>query len=116
MFPFLFSKEIKDEYTQENFVRLVDYFRNDAYTRTRFKFFEFVIPEVTRTPAIALVYPYTAVIPHYLGFLPKDVITLHNLNNVTLTWNYTAFTKNNVSFTVSAATTIRALIGRYEDG
>lgn len=110
MFPFLFTKEIKDQWTQENFLRLADFFAKDGLTLCQFKFFEFVVPEIAgRTTA----YPKTSILPHNLGFVPKDIITLHNLNNATLTWNYSAFDATNISFTVSAATTIRALIGRY---
>lgn len=110
MFPFLFTKEIKDQFAQENFLRIADYFAADPFTSSHFQFFEFVVPAISgRTTT----YPYTSVLPHNLGFQPKDVLLLHNLNNATLTWNYADFTETNISFTVSAATTIRALIGRY---
>lgn len=109
MIPKLEVKGLADEIAQDNFIALNDFFAKDPFSRSEFKFFEFVVP----TNNVAVSYPYTLVQPHSLGFMPRDVILLHNRNNVTVTWNFNDFTATTISVTVSGATTIRALIGRY---
>lgn len=102
MFPFLLRKEVKDEFAQENFVRIADYFAADGYVQGGFKFLEIVVD--------AAVTGFAA--PHFLTYVPKDIVVTQNLNNVTLTWDYASFDATNVYFTTSGATTIRLLIGR----
>lgn len=104
IFPVLLKKEIEDIYTQENFKRLGEYFRIDPVTRCRFEFLETVIPgSVTNMQVF-----------HRLGYVPKDVILLHNSTNATVTFGYSLFTDEAVYVTSSAATTLRFLVGRYE--
>lgn len=109
MIPKLEAKGIKDGVVQDNFVSLKDFYAADPFSRGEFKFFEFVIP----TNNVTLTYPYTLIQPHNLGFLPRDVIQLHNRNNVTVTWLFNDFTDTILKVQVSGATTLRALIGRY---
>lgn len=102
-FPFLFRKEIKDEYIQENFRRIGEYHDNDPFSRGNFEFLSI--------PITAAVTNYK--FPHRLGFQPADVILMQNLNNVTVTFNYTRFDTTNIDITTSGATTLRILVGRY---
>lgn len=103
-FPYLYRKEIPDEFAQENFKRILDYFTKDAITRANFEF-------LTVSPTAAVT---NLKVPHKLGYVPKDVILMHNLNNVTVTFNYSKFDATNIDVTLSGATTIRFLAGRYE--
>lgn len=103
MFPFLFRKEIVDEYTQTNFKRLQDYFAADPVTNMEWKFFEI--------PAAA----GTNFYPHRLGFVPKDIVVTYNSGNATITWIYTQFTDQLIKFTSSSPTVLRVLVGRYKD-
>lgn len=102
-FPTLFKKDIKEEFTQTNFVRLSDFFAADALTRCGFEFISCVVPgAVTNAPVV-----------HRLGYAPKDVILMHNLTNATVTFNYGLFDDTNIYVTTNAATTLRMLVGRY---
>jgi hypothetical protein len=104
----LFTTEIADKYIRENFLRLDKYLRADVFGRCQFRFFEYTV-ENRGT------FPLTLEVPHSLGFRPKDIITLSVADSdaATLAWNYDDFTRTNLSFTVSAACTIRAFVGRY---
>jgi hypothetical protein len=104
MFPFLLRKEVEDQFAQENFLRIQDYFKSQAVDRCSFEFLE--IPVVDTVTGLAF--------QHRLGFVPKDIITLHNSTNATVTWQYLQFTSTNLILDVSAATTLRILAGRYQ--
>jgi len=104
-FPFLFTKEITDPFIQGNFSRLVSYFTKDPFIKGEFKFFE-----ITEPGAVA-----NKDFPHNLGYEPRDIILMHNLNNTTLTWHYPDFTSTNIRYTLSGATTLRFLLGRYAE-
>lgn len=102
-FPKLFRKEIEDPYVQENFKRLMDYGGANPLDRANFQFFSIEIPgSVTN-------FKYR----HGLGFVPLDVIIMHNSNNVSVTLNYLSFDSNELDITASGATTLRCLVGRY---
>ena len=100
---FLLDK-VKDEYVRDNFRRVKEYLAADIMRKMSFQFFEW---ELTDSG--------TYVYPHSLGFQPLDVVQLsvRRPDTATVVWNYDDFTATNVSFTVSAACTVRALIGRY---
>jgi len=103
-FPNLFKKEIPEEFTQTNFLRISDYFAGDTVTRCGFEFIACVVPgAVTNAPVV-----------HRLGYAPKDVILMHNFNNATVTFNYGLFDATTIYVTTNAATTLRMLVGRYE--
>lgn len=104
MFPTLFRKEIDDEFSQENFKRIGDYFAEDPVSNGGFKFFEVSIPSAVTG------YQH----PHSLGYQPKDVILLHNSTNATVTFNYLSFDKTFISITTSGATVLRFLLGRVK--
>lgn len=102
-FPFLLRKEVKDEFSQENFKRIQDYFTGLALDRCNLEFFEVEYAgAVTAAPH-----------PHQLKFIPKDVILLHNLTNTSVTFLYDQFDRTNIYITTGAATTLRFLLGRY---
>lgn len=103
-FPVLLKKEIEDLYAQENFKRLGEYFFSDALTKCKFEFLT-----VTFTGSST-----NFKLVHKLGYVPKDVILMHNLNNVTVTFSYSSFDENFIVLTVSGATTLRMLVGRYD--
>jgi len=54
-------------------------------------------------------------ITHSLGFRPKDVLLLHNSENVTVTWEYGDFTKSAIFVTTSGATQLRFFVGQYQE-
>lgn len=105
MFPFLFTKEITDQWTQENFLRVQDFFKAFPFIKGEFKFFEIV-----ETAAVT-----NHEFPHNLGFQPKDVILLSNLENVALTWSYKDFTTDKIKYTLGGPTTLRFFLGRYAE-
>lgn len=104
MFPGLFKKEIADTFVQENFKRINDYFRAEAITRAGFEFLEIVLPAAVTNFRF----------PHSLGYQPKDVVLMHNLDNAVVTFNYRLFDKTMLDITSAGATTLRILVGRYE--
>lgn len=105
-FPYLFRKEISDNYAKDNFTRIADYFRNNILDRCDFNFIE-----ITTTAAVT-----NTAFGHNLGYVPKDMIIMSITGGATVTVNYDRFTSTTVNITTSAATTIRALIGRYSNG
>jgi hypothetical protein len=103
-FPYLFKKEIGDQFAQENFKRLGDYAENNPLFRCRFEFLTIEIPGAVTNFKF----------PHQLDFLPKDIIIMHNYNNVSVTFNYSKFDLKNLDITASEKTTLRCLVGRFE--
>ena len=102
-FPTLLRKEVEDPYVQENFKRLMDYGRANPLDRANFQFLSIEIPgSVTNFK-----------FKHNLGFVPLDVIIMHNSQNVSVTLNYLSFDSNELDITASGATTLRCLVGRY---
>lgn len=101
----LFKTEVLDKYIRENFQRLEDRANVDVFDLGRFKFLTYAVGSAS-----------TAELQHNLGFQPKDVIALSvSPDNTTVTWNTDDFTRTTLSVTVSAACTVRALVGRYGD-
>lgn len=95
-------KAIKDQDIRETVQSIVEYIDGDLFGK-----FDGIHAEYTVTAA------GTYVIQHNLDGIPKDVITTY-CSSGTVTWNYTSFTKTQISFTTTGATTIRAFIGRFE--
>lgn len=103
-FPKMLRVQIDDMYVQENFKRIGDFARDDAITRSNFKFLSIEIPGVV-----------TNFRPkHYLNFKPLDVIMLSNSTNATVVFNYSLFDDTYLDITSSGPTTLRLLLGRYE--
>jgi len=104
MFPFLLRKEVEDEFSQENFKRIQDYFIAQALDRCNFQFLEIPVTGVVTNKKFR----------HRLGFVPKDIILMHNLNNQSVTWNYSLFSSTELDFDCAGSTILRILAGRYE--
>lgn len=102
-FPKLLIKEVEETFTQENFKRVEDYFRLNSVDRCGLEFLEIEIPGAVTSE----------VFPHFLGYTPKDILTIHNYNNATITYHFDKFDSTNLYITSSGATTLRLLIGRY---
>lgn len=107
----LFQREILDKYIRDNFRKLQDYINADPFAKGVFKFFTFdLASDVTHG------YPRTLDVAHHLSFTPKDVLQLSvSPDTVTVTWKPDSFTDSTVRVTFSAACTVRAFIGRYEE-
>lgn len=103
----LLLSQVTDGASQENFSRLQAFLRDFPLFKGSFQFREltFISPS----------YPASVVVPHRLGFLPKDVLVT-SVRGGTLTWMYEDFTQSNIVATVSAATTVRAFFGTYAEG
>lgn len=54
----------------------------------------------------------TYTIKHRLGFVPTDLIETYKTANVT--YNYSSFTKEEISITTTGAANVRILIGRMK--
>lgn len=103
----LLKKEVKDEYSKENFRRIENTFNADPLRKGNFKFYE-------RSFSTTGSYPYTFDYVHNLGFEPKDVI-LTSVIGGDIDFNYVDFTPTTVNITISAALTARFFLGRYEE-
>lgn len=101
----LFTTEIADKWIRENFRRLKDLIRDDPFFRGRFKFFQITVDDIVTERQYR----------HGLGYVPKDVLTT-SISGADIIWHYDQFTSTHVVFSTSGATTIRAYIGRYEEG
>ena len=101
----LFIREVKDDFSRENFLRIEKESKDNSLRKGNFKFFEI--------NAISAVTELT--IKHGLNFQPLDVILLsvRSPDTATVTWHYDSFTRENVVVSTSSACTIRAYIGRY---
>ena len=99
-FPNLLIKEVKEEFAQENFKRIQDFYRQEPLNKFGFKFLDLQLGLGAN------------IVPHFLNYVPLDVIMTHNSTNATVTFNYLAFTRDTLSITSSASTRIRILIGR----
>lgn len=99
---------IQDEQALDNFVSIQDAINSNPLVKGAFKFIETTFGTSSST------YPLTTTFTHRLGFRPKDIIQTSVIGG-TLTWNYSAFTEATISVTVSAQTTVRFFLGRYEE-
>jgi hypothetical protein len=102
-FPKLLVKEVPEQYAQENFKRVEGYFLGSPLENCGFKFLELSLPSAVTSTAFK----------HFLGYVPKDILLLHNLTNATVTFHYELFTTGDIYITSSGATTLRFLIGRH---
>jgi hypothetical protein len=102
----LFTIQVLDGFVRENFKRLQDFVNSEPILRGNFQFMEITLAAAgTRL-----------VVQHKLGFQPKDVITLAVSNEADVTWHYDDFTSTSLTITTTAATTIRAYVGRHKEG
>lgn len=102
----LLITEIADKWVRENFKRLQDFLRDEPLLRGNFQFVEFTVSSAA-----------THSVPHRLGFQPSEVIPLYvTPDTVSVTWKYDSFTRTTFSVTTTGACTIRAYIGRHQEG
>lgn len=99
----LFTSEIPDDYSKENFNILQSEFNEHPILRGNFVFREITFNAATADQAI----------PHGLNFVPKD-IWVTSVSTGTVTVNYSKTDKTSVYFSPSVACTIRVLIGNME--
>lgn len=103
--------DVVDPVARHNFDRIQQLSDEDMFAKFKGKHFEIV---ATKNQT------YTFL--HKLGFAPKDVIqtSVRTPGTATLVWNYNAFTRTAVSFTVASlgvgeSLTFRAFIGSYTE-
>lgn len=102
----LLIAEVTDKFSQENFKRLIGYFKTQEFMKGEWRFVE-----ITLNSAVTE-YKY----PHRIGFMPMDVVqTRLTPAGVTLTWNYSKFDTEYINISTSAACVVRAFIGRYSE-
>ena len=104
----LFQREIEETHSQENFRRIQNSINGSPFSKLTAKFFEVTFGRTGAT------FPLTTTFVHNLGFQPADVIATSVIGG-TVTWNYSLFNATTISVTVSAVTTVRFLLGRYEE-
>lgn len=112
----LLVKEIKEQYVQENFIRLNAYFR-DARNLVGFEFLEITLSQVSQRDDGQIF------IPHHLGYQPKDVLVTRATGPGILSFNYEDFTQSELSVSlVGGAPTktnpivVRCYVGTHIDG
>lgn len=102
----LLLKEISDQYIQENFIRIVDFFKRQRLLDGEFTHFEIVF-----TGAVT-----NFKFKHNLGFVPKDIIQTSSIGAGVLTWNYDKFDAQFLDITTTGVVTVRAFVGSYQEG
>jgi hypothetical protein len=103
----LYLSEIKDEFTRENFRKLMEAFRA-VYLFRNMKLLEFTV----------LADGTGLIQNHFLGFRPTDLIQVSVVGDGVLSWNHYEFDDVSVNFDVASLTvptTVRVLVGRLED-
>jgi len=105
-----YVREIADSYVKENFQRIREFLRDDPWQKGEFKVFTIEFPST-------LTFPATLTPKHFLNFTPRDVVMLSVVDDdgATITWHYDDFNAETVKVQASAACTVRAFIGRYEE-
>lgn len=103
----LFTKEVAERFSRENFFTLSGYLRDEPFRKGNFKFIEIVTPVAVTAKKFA----------HNLNFQPLDVIMLsvRNPDTAAVTWHYDSFDRESIVVTTTSACTIRAYIGRYTE-
>lgn len=99
----LLTDNLTKEQVAENFQKLREFLNQHPIFGGNFKFFEITVTNPSST------YP----VFHRLGFKPKDVIITY-VSTGTASPVYSSFTNEKIELNVSAASTIRLLIGSIE--
>lgn len=102
----LLLKEITDQYIQENFLRITDFFKKQKMLQAEFTHFELVFSSAVTNFKFR----------HNLGFQPKDVIQTSSIGAGVLTWNYDKFDAQFLDITTTGAVKVRAFVGSYQEG
>lgn len=101
----LLLKEIGDNYTRENFYRILKYLRSDTLAKAQFKFFEITFSSTATNFRHR----------HALGFVPKDVIVTNVSDQESVIFNYDLFTNQYLDITTSGPCTVRFFAGTYRE-
>lgn len=96
----LLTENLDLDQSKENFLKIADFVLNHPILGGNFKLIEVVV----RNPSS------NYKVYHRLGFEPKDVIIMH-ISSGTVTPIYNSITKDTLELDVSAASTIRMLVG-----
>ena len=96
-------EDIEDERVRESLQWIYEYLINQSLLTGNFQFLS-----VTVTAAVT-----SLLVPHNLGFAPKDIILTSVSNGQTATFIYGSFTSTNISLTTSGACTVRFFGGSY---
>lgn len=99
-------KTIKDPQVTEALQRINSFLSRQILLNGEWKFFELTFSIAVDN------FKY----PHGLKFIPKDVIQTYISEDSAVIWNYNEFDRANLDITVSSPCTVRAFIGRYEEG
>lgn len=99
----LLINEMKDQYVQENFIRLQDFIKTAELLSSNFSFFSIPVTGAVTNFRFA----------HNLGFRPLDIIQTSVIGG-TVTWNYDLFTDEFLDLTTSATLTVRGFAGRFD--
>lgn len=99
----LLINEMKDQYIQENFIRIQDFIKTAELLSSNFFFFSITVPGALTNYRFA----------HNLGFRPLDIIQTSAIGG-TVTWNYSLFDDEFLDLTTSAALTVRGFAGRFD--
>jgi hypothetical protein len=94
-------EQIVDEFTRQSIQFIRDFIDQENVLKGEFRHME-----VTFNGS------ETRVFPHGLGFIPKDIVQTSLVGASTITYNYSAFTKDNISITSTAACVLRFFVGR----
>lgn len=94
---------LKDEPTREILFRIMQYIERHTLLSFGFTFIEYEF-------ASALV---NTMVPHPLGFVPKDVVLTSKTGTGNITFNYESFTKTALSVTTTGPCNVRFLVGLY---
>lgn len=102
-----FIHEVPEEHTREDFKKVQSYLADQDLLKGDFKFFE--------KDFSFSAYPQTIFFRHGLGFHPTDVLQTSVISTGTVTWNYSSFTPEFLSITLTASAKIRFFAGRYRE-
>lgn len=97
-------EKLEDPVSRECFQWIIDYVRDVPLLQGSFRHFQLTF---TRAETDLL-------IPHRLGFQPKDIIQTSLTGAGTVTFNYNKFDADNIAITTTGACVVRFFAGRYE--
>jgi hypothetical protein len=108
--PNFFLSGLKDALARQNFTMLRDYLKAES----PWQGFRLVTAKFTALGEQS--------VPHNLGVVPQDIVVTQKVGNAILVWNYSKFTKTDLSVTVEEIasptypTTVRLLVGTLNQG
>lgn len=101
----LFLKELKDQYSQENFLRLKEFIDRQVLFEADFKLFDILIPSASANFRIL----------HGLTFVPADIILLSANGDQNFFFKYQFFDTDSMYVSTTGPVRIRFLAGKLKD-